>query len=330
MRLGSSGMSSEAAIVGTMRHDLFEACMQQQDFSTEFAEGKADAIVRSHSDALVGCQYYDDARARHEILQVLPQIRDFASKYCSFGPGPTQRLLPGAGKASTLRGHGFQTDIDFTADAVYATEEAAISPELGLKGFVDATLGTTTKPSASASPTLQSLMPLELKTGHRQNPQNEHMAQLALYTLMLRMRRGSAIVGSPTNNNSNGHQHGAGPEADCDKRHLSLQNGAASGGMLLYLNHEAYLALHVSPKQSEMKSLIGQRNVLATDARKAMKARGVVVSNDNEEQDGGIAPSGRPSSSRGQITNIEVLPAPPAQLPELVPLSNCSRCYSAR
>ena len=329
MRLGSSGMSSEAAIVGTMRHDLFEACMQQQDFSTEFAEGKADAIVRSHSDALVGCQYYDDARARHEILQVLPQIRDFASKYCSFGPGPTQRLLPGAGKASTLRGHGFQTDIDFTADAVYATEEAAISPELGLKGFVDATLGTTTKPSGSGSPTLQSLMGLELKTGHRQNPQNEHMAQLALYTLMLRMRRGSAIVESPTNN-SNGHQHVAGPEADCDKRHLSLQNGAASGGMLLYLNHEAYVALHVSPVLSELKSLIGQRNVLATDARKAMKARGVVVSNDNEKQNGGTAPGGRPSSSRGQITNIEVLPAPPAQLPELVPLSNCSRCYFAR
>ena len=187
MRLGSSGLSSEAAIIGTMRHDLFEACMQQQDFSTEFAQGKADAIVRSHSDTLVGCQYYDDARARHEVLQVLPQIRDFASKYCSFGPAPTQRLLPGAGKASTLRGHGFQTDIDFTADAVYATEEAAISPELGLKGFVDATLGTTTKPSGSASPTLQSLMGLELKTGHRQNPQNEHMAQLALYTLMLRM-----------------------------------------------------------------------------------------------------------------------------------------------
>lgn len=331
MRLGSSGLSSEAAIVGTMRHDLFEACMQQQDFSTEFAQGKVDAIVRSHSDTLVGCQYYDDTRARHEVLQVLPQIRDFASKYCSFGPAPKQRLLPSAGKASMLRGHGFQTDIDFTADAVYATEEAAISPELGLKGFVDATLGTTTKPSGSASPTLQSLMGLELKTGHRQNPQNEHMAQLALYTLMLRMRRGSAIVGSPTNN-SNGHQHGAGPEADCDKRHLSLQNGAASGGMLLYLNHEAYLALHISPVLSEVKSLIGQRNVLATDARKAMKARGVVLSNDKEKQDGGVlvAPGGRPSSSRGQSTNIEILPAPPAQLPEMVPLSNCTRCYSAR
>lgn len=329
MRLGSSGMSSEAAIVGTMRHDLFEACMQQQDFSTEFAQGKADAIVRSHSDTLVGCQYYDDARARHEVLQVLPQIRDFASKYCSFGPAPTQRLLPGAGKASTLRGHGFQTDIDFTADAVYATEEAAISPELGLKGFVDATLGTTTKPSGSASPTLQSLMGLELKTGYRQNPQNEHMAQLALYTLMLRMRRGSAVVES-LSNNSNGRQHGAGPEADCDKRHLSLQNGAASGGMLLYLNHEAYVALHVSPVLSELKSLIGQRNVLATDARKAMKARGVVVSKDSEKESGGTAPGGRPSSSRGQMTTIEVLPAPPAQLPEMVPLSICNRCYSAR
>ena len=328
MRLGSSGLSSEAAILGTMRHELFEFCMDAQTFSTEFAHEKVQQIVRSHSDTLVGCQYYDDARARHEVMQVLPQIRDFATKYCAFGPPPKQTTLPGARKASKLPGNGFQTDIDFTADAVYATEEAAISPELGLKGFVDATLGTTTRPAGTTSPTLQSLMGLELKTGHRQNPQNEHMAQLALYTLMLRMRRGSAVV----DNTSYGHQQGTGaaPAAEADKRHQSLQNGAASGGMLLYLNHEAFLALHVSPVLSELKSLIGQRNVLAIGSRKAMQARGVVVSSDDARQNSGEKPGGRPSSSRGKATNIEILPAPPAQLPEMIPSSNCSRCYSNR
>ena len=328
MRLGSSGLSSEAAILGTMRHELFEFCMDAQTFSTSFALEKVQQIVRSHSDTLVGCQYYDDARARHEVMQVLPQIRDFATKYCAFGPPPKQTTLPGARKASKLPGNGFQTDIDFTADAVYATEEAAISPELGLKGFVDATLGTTTRPAGTTSPTLQSLMGLELKTGHRQNPQNEHMAQLALYTLMLRMRRGSAVVDST----SYGHQQGTGaaPAAEADKRHQSLQNGAASGGMLLYLNHEAFLALHVSPVLSELKSLIGQRNVLAIGSRKAMQARGVVVSSDDARQNSGEKPGGRPSSSRGKATNIEILPAPPAQLPEMIPSSNCSRCYSNR
>ena len=82
--------TAEAAIVGTMRHDLFERCMQDRNFSDEFAQQNVDQIVRSHSDTLVGCQYYDDARARDEVLRVMPQVRQFAAKYCAFGPAPTQ------------------------------------------------------------------------------------------------------------------------------------------------------------------------------------------------------------------------------------------------
>ena len=155
-------------------------------------------------------------------------------------------------------------------------------------------------------------MGVELKTGHRQNPQNEHMAQLALYTLMLRMRRGSAILGNSGDVQSS-------QLSECAQRHFALQNGAATGGMLLYLNHESYLALHVSPILSEVKSLIGQRNVLAVDTRKATKPRGVAISY-GDEKDGGS----------GKASNITVLPAPPAQLPEMASPQSCTRCYSSR
>lgn len=45
--------------------------------------------------------------------------------------------------------------------------------------------------------------------------------------------------------------------------------------MLLYLNHESFRAVHVSPNINEVKSLINHRNLVATELKKASKPRGV-------------------------------------------------------
>jgi hypothetical protein len=109
-------------------------------------------------------------------------------------------------------------------------------------------------------------MSIELKTGHNQNPQTAHMAQLALYTMMLRVRCGSQT-------HSSSLAQGVSQEI----------TGAGESGMLLYLNHDAYRAIHVSPMPNETKSLIGQRNLVASELSRASRPRGILLNYEKTE-----------------------------------------------
>uniref|UniRef100_A0A7S2K300 DNA replication ATP-dependent helicase/nuclease n=1 Tax=Leptocylindrus danicus TaxID=163516 RepID=A0A7S2K300_9STRA len=142
-------------------------------------------------------------------------------------------------------------------------------------------------------------MPLELKTGHNQNFQFSHGAQLSLYILMMKMRYGSALVKSPA-----------------AMENTSL--GAASGGILLYLNHKGSSAMHVSPTMPEIRSLMGHRNTVATYVKRASEARGVIVH-----------PASKEFEKSERNDRIEILPVTPAELPECIGQSyQCYRCYS--
>ncbi len=118
-------------------------------------------------------------------------------------------------------------------------------------------------------------MPIELKTGHVQNPSHNHLAQLSTYTIMLRARYGSAspnsrVESSPRNNNQSG-----------DPSLERMENAGAYGsGMLLYLNHENFRAKHVKPSTSDVKTLIGQRNSVVCDVLRAARPRGVTIESD--------------------------------------------------
>jgi hypothetical protein len=172
-----------------------------------------------------------------------------------------------------VEGHGAQTDIRFLARSVYSIEEPVISHELALKGNVDAILETTTETLDNKKITqnhLQpigsqqhSLMSLELKTGHNQKTQHAHMAQLALYTLMLQIRHGTRLQPSTI----------SGP---------GVPDVASTGGILLYLNHESLASVHVAPLLHEIKSLIGQRNVVASELVRASRPRGIALSYDDK------------------------------------------------
>ncbi len=70
-------------------------------------------------------------------------------------------------------------------------EEKVWSPMYGLKGNVDATVQVRLK-DGTEEETLT--VPFELKTGKHANP--SHMAQTALYTLLLSDRYGSCLIWS--------------------------------------------------------------------------------------------------------------------------------------
>ena len=260
---------AKSAVIGTMRHDLFELCLLQRNFSHEFAKQNIPHIVRKHAETLIGCGIYNDQEAVREVMRVLPQMQRFATEFTTLinsNQGNTTGVLDGMG--------GVHTNVSLKADSVYATEEATISPELGLKGFVDATVEATITNCTPIQTHFRingkkddvpyrSLVAIELKTGHNQNTQHAHAAQLSLYTLTLRSRHGSAIMGSKNVNGQAGEFLG--------------MNGAANGGILLYLNHESFRAVHVSPEVNEIKSLLNQRNIVATEIRRASKPRGVML-----------------------------------------------------
>ena len=276
-RIGSTGLSSKPALIGTMRHALFGMCMEEENFDMANVRRNVQSIVRANAEALVGCGM-SSVEAERDVLNVLPIIKRFVAEFTTIGQKP-DTLLPSPRRV--VKGHGYQSDIFFVADSVHSIEEPVISPELALKGFVDAVFEARTetvenensKSNHLRQPSRnRSLMGLELKTGHNQKTQNAHMAQLALYSLMLQVKYGTRYGQSKSPNRN---------ESQLES------SGAASGGLLLYLNNEGYSSSHVLPLSNEVKSLIGQRNVLATGIRRASRPRGMSLSYDENTRDEG-------------------------------------------
>ncbi len=326
---------AKSAVIGQMRHDLFEKCLTKEDFSREFVNCQAPKIVRDHTEQLIGCGIYSEHESVKDVLKIQPQLQRFAHAYTAFEVG--QESCSDSNAGSQLDGHGISPTVKFVAKNIQDTEEGTVSVELGLKGFVDATVKATVKGCAvqrtihgneRPSPPQTALMGIELKTGHRQTPFMNHVAQLSLYTLTLRSRYGTV---NGTDQSSPGLK------------------GALNGGMLLYLNHESINAVHVSPEINEIKSLLSQRNTVASEFKRTVKPRGITIryEKDKDDEKGKDSEhSERYVSSRKlscyfnncrlnstfhEWFSIIVHPPTPIDLPPLLSLSHsCERCYVNR
>jgi hypothetical protein len=186
-------------------------------------------ICRQNAEGLLAC-HVSTGEAERELRQFVPQLVRFVANVSS---GDT-----------VLQNSAAQPSLRFRAESVESVEEPIVSPELGLKGNIDMLVRAVTSSSAGG-PQTKALVGVELKTGHLQTTQTAHMAQLALYILLLQARNGKL------------------------KSH--------PGGMLLYMNNEAICSVHVSPVLGEIKTLIGQRNLVASEQMRVSKPRGVVV-----------------------------------------------------
>lgn len=315
-KLGSNGMSSKAALIGIMRHSLFEACMKAGQFDPLYAETVVRKLLREKADTLIGCNC-SESDIQRETLNVLPAIQEFAGQYTTL----RKDVMTLSKTGKSVGGMACHPDIRFLGTKVHSVEETIVSAELGLKGDIDAVLEVETtviskKNSVSSngyfSPGAhpqRTLMCLELKTGHNQTAQNVHMAQLSFYTFMLQSRYGSHV--ELNGNEFVGSQSG---------RVIGVQ-GAAPGGILLYLNHQGQQISYVAPQLNEMKTLMSQRNVVASDLKGASKPRGIILSYEEEEK--------ASETRRKRVVNL--LPAPPTVLPDLVASQHsCNRCFSNR
>ncbi len=269
-RNGSTGLTSKSALIGTLRHALFGVCMKERNFEKGFVVRQTKKIVRENADAMLGCGV-TTADAEKQLIDTLPILLDFVKQHTTFMSPATDSLFPN----TYVHGHvGGDKGVRFVAHATYSIEEPVVSPELALKGYVDAVLETTIDVPVNENDPFQltitglkhSLMALELKTGHNQASQHTHMGQLSLYTLMLQGRYGVRLSSSQTRSKqTSANKCKPDPE------------GAASGGLLLYLNEQSSKATHVAPEFDEFKSLIGQRNIIAAELVKSSRPRGVLL-----------------------------------------------------
>ncbi|KAL3925164.1 MAG: hypothetical protein SGILL_000589 [Bacillariaceae sp.] len=294
-KLGSTGFMSKSALVGTLVHGLFEECIVSEKFDKRFAQETIRKLLRDNAETLIGCGTLED-EVSEELLGVVPMIQRFASRYTT---------LIHDGDGDHVGGVGPYPNIFLKGRRVHSVEEGIVSVELGLKGQIDAVLEAeiTAGANGKTGPISSSaLLCLELKTGHNQIAQKAHLAQLALYTIMLRGRYGTQVQ---------------------PQQHQSCASGASSagpGGVLLYLNQKAESIYHIAPEIPEVKSLISCRNVVVSGLERACAPRGISLSYDEGCRD--TEPVGR---------QFAIHDAPPADFPDLKEGSHsCKRCFSNR
>lgn len=220
-----------------MRHQIFEQVMTEKDFSETKMTANVKDIIRKNAEGILACNSSSN-EAEQELMKVNRQLITFANTYTIFGPRSSFSKSP-----ITLESQaGGNSRTTFVADSVEAVEEPLISPELGLKGNVDMIMNARTGQYNSIQQN-HNFISVELKTGHNQKTQNAHLAQLNLYIIMMQCRYGSSITKTKQNSEA----------------------AASKDGILLYLNNDEIRAVQVAPTLADMKNLIVQRNVVATE-----------------------------------------------------------------
>lgn len=275
--------TARALLLGTLRHQLFEETLKTSDLTPKAVAKRIDSIVRRSAEDLVGSGMASH-EAKRELFQMFPQIKSFIDRYTLVGPMQGRELVQlddSHGRKSTF----------FKANKVDSIEETIVSPELGLKGNIDVVVRASMSETATSTPS-NSLVGIELKTGHNQKPQPSHMAQLVLYTLMLQARYGLA-------------------EQTTDEQSMHANRAA----VLLYLNSESLKAIHLAPSIPELKTLLGQRNIVAIEQKKLTEMRDVVLHFNKDDE----------------WPEVKLQKPTPARLSPIVESENtCERCYANR
>ena len=268
---------------GTLRHQFFEESLRRVEFTQEAIRERIESIVREASEDIAACPGMTSQAAKTELYKVYPQVKEFIYKYTSLAQPNRQNL-------ARIDGSGGQRPLFFRATDAHAIEESICSPEMGIKGNIDAVMQAAIASNPFDNP-MHTLVGIELKTGHSQRVDPSHMAQLALYNIMLQARYGS------------------------EQKLSTGQNETASQtSVLLYMNAESLKIEPLYPSVREIKSLLGQRNVIAVKQKQASKLRGVEF----QFKDDSSWPT------------VKLLEPHPPPLPPITNTSMCDRCYMKR
>ncbi|GMH86523.1 hypothetical protein TrST_g3744 [Triparma strigata] len=288
---GSSYQASAAGIIGTCAHELFEKTVGSNAVTIENFNDYADQIVKANSLALIACDI-TEKEAKSKLMGIVPHVQQFTKQFTAIDNGSDGQDEANGG---VIPVYASDETVHFRATRVNATEEELLVPHLGLSGNVDVTFEAEMKMKGSnnTEKLIKSLVSMELKTGKKRdmNEQHcevrpDHSAQLSLYTLMLKASHGA----------NSGNDHGAG-----------------DGGVLLYLNETGHRPTFVPANVKITKTLIAQRNQLASNIIELNRNRGV---------------SGPDPASGKVVVDDDFEPAKLPPIDEDRSLFSCKTCYA--
>ncbi|POS87451.1 hypothetical protein EPUL_002165, partial [Erysiphe pulchra] len=167
-RIKATSEPNPSLVYGTLLHEIFQAAMVSNRWDSDWLTELIKNIAVKHVEDLytVKIQIPD---AIIYLQDKMSEMQSWANKFISPFPKPGAIVKSLNGESSTM-----------CIDKLLDIEEHIWSPTYGLKGNIDATVQVTVKQEKSKR-TLT--VPFELKTG--KNPSTSHIAQTALYSLLL-------------------------------------------------------------------------------------------------------------------------------------------------
>jgi DNA replication ATP-dependent helicase Dna2 len=231
----SSSQKHSSAILGTLKHELFERALEYSCSDGLCPEDSmlqewSQDIVRRNLGGLIAVNL-TSKDAINDLRESIPHLTGWLTQFVveeEFAPA-----------ASTSAQNKQQLHPELHIASLVATEEEIWSPVWGLRGFLDATVQVEMHGGSSNEEKRSYILALELKTGSRSDfARIDHRAQVILYSLLLQGMYGPDV--SPTM------------------------------GVLVYINSEMGAETQiVSPSWHEVRALLQARNQHAHDVESA-------------------------------------------------------------
>lgn len=175
-RVKATNKSSESQVNGHILHEIFQEAMKVNRWDDEWLHQTIEIVASRYLESFFEINV-DPIRAIDQLKSKAAALQLWAGIFVSAKPKAVATIKERSGSISSI-----------SVNKLLEVEEKVWSPMYGLKGNVDATVEIkTSNESGDKSLTV----PFELKTGKHSNA--AHMAQTALYTLLLSDRYGSSI-----------------------------------------------------------------------------------------------------------------------------------------
>ncbi|XP_050237570.1 DNA replication ATP-dependent helicase/nuclease JHS1 isoform X2 [Mercurialis annua] len=168
---------SDAALIGTLLHQLFQSGLMHESPTTKFLEGYARTVLQKNIESLYACGVTEDDMLK-TLIEAIPKILNWITLFKD--SQDSDDSVVNFGSDGGLK--------KLTISEVVDIEEMAWAPKYGLKGIIDASIRVKLEPNGNKAN--EKVVPLEFKTGKVPNGQSstEHCAQVILYTLLMSER----------------------------------------------------------------------------------------------------------------------------------------------
>jgi DNA replication ATP-dependent helicase Dna2 len=176
-RVKATSEASSPLVYGTMLHEIFQEALLANQWDLPFLSRIIDSVTAKHVEDL------------YTIKIGIPSAREYLQSKMIELSGWAQTFVSGRPKADAVVEGRNGEKATMAVTKLLDVEEHVWSPMYGLKGNIDATVEVALS-DASGKKTLT--VPFEVKTGKHAN--SSHMAQTALYTLLLSDRYDIDIV----------------------------------------------------------------------------------------------------------------------------------------